>query len=105
MAKYKINYAKLNCENNISVFQFTTMKNVRNWLFDTLYPKPEGAIFLLVVHEDIFVTENRNLILNIFQGKLPFCNPYYNGVNILLSEYSSYEEAYKVALMLKENKA
>lgn len=59
-------------------------------------------VLLIVINEDIFVTENFVFVDELFEKKLTSVYPYYEDNQIAIYEFPSYEEAYKVALDIRE---
>jgi hypothetical protein len=96
---YKLHYAELNLEGDIPCFEFKTIQKLIKFIDEkTFNPINRNKVYLFVTEEQnhIFVTDkNIFLICRII--------PLFKGDRIFfLQEYSSYEEAYAVALAMKE---
>ncbi len=99
--KIKVHYAGLELTADIPELVFNTKKSFINWLTDMLYSKKD-VVYLVCIQDDIFVSENKQMICNLFENPLTAVYPYYEDTPIFIQEYSSYEDAYDVALDMKE---
>ena len=103
MGTIKVYYAKLNLKEDIKCFEFKSIESIRNFISDIVYgDKEDKVVYLLVIQDDVFVTENKQLVCELFDGNLNSAYPFYEGDNIFIQEYESFEEAYEVALTIKE---
>lgn len=103
--KYKIHYSKLNdqiCE--IPCYEFESEKNVQIFITNLAYPTKVDAdkVYVVVVQDDVIITENGAFVIELFEHKLNSVYPYYEGAFIAIYECESYEEGYKLALNIKE---
>ena len=115
MDKVKLHYAKIDLEGDIPVFEFEEDESgffdidLVCKFIDDLYPGdfyPENIVFLIAHKDDIFIS---NSLENIVICAKAFFNDfgtsaviYSDDSSIYLQEYPSYEEAYEVALSMKE---
>jgi len=113
---YKLHYAQIDLgENDIPCHIFSSYLETTAFILSE--PKPNNNIvYLIAINEIIFVSEYISFIAIVFQSYIKEISPVLikNGImdvfeystneeiNIFLQEYSSYEEAYKVALDMKE---
>jgi|688.fasta_scaffold768566_1 hypothetical protein len=104
--KYKIHYAELVLEGDIPCFVFDNIEGVRTFVAEILSQHPDGQshnmIYLVVIDDDIFVTDNCVLIQELFDGNLNSVYPFFEGQSIYIQEYESYQAAYEVALTMME---
>jgi hypothetical protein len=101
----KVHYAKIDLDGDIPCYEFGTIEQVRDFVQSILnkHPKKEAEfVYLLVIQDDVIVTENCQFIEEIFDGNLNSVYPFYEGDAVSIHEYSSYEEAYNIALTYKE---
>jgi len=99
--EYKIYYAKLNLTSDIGFFLFQTKESVVEWVMDIALSDP-NRVFLVAIQEEVFITDNAALVVELFENTLNAAYPYFEGDEIFIQEYNSFEEAYKVALDMKE---
>ena len=102
---YRIHYAKLNLQGDIPCLEFNSIDDLRSFIDSIVYPLKlvNEKIYLLAIDDEIIVTDNGLLVYEIFDGNINALDPFYEGVDIFIQEYSSYEEAYKVALDMRED--
>jgi hypothetical protein len=110
MKKIKLHYAKIDLgEQDIPVIEFENVKSLTMWAATKFAPiiplETKSEIVYLVTFEDkwrnmdhVFVTEYGGCISNFIHSFSQFAEI----SDIHIQEYESYEEAYKVALMMKE---
>ena len=101
---YKIHYAKLDLQGNIPCLEFTSIEEVRSFITIIVYPLKmvNEKVYVIAIQDEIIVTENGLLVEELFDGNLNSVYPFYEGEPIFIQEYPSYEDAYKVALDMKE---
>jgi hypothetical protein len=100
MKGIKLHYASLDLQGDIPCYKFKGIEELRNFVTGII--SKSDIVYLLVIQDDVFVTENTILISELFDGNLNSVYPFFEGEPIFLQEYASYEEAYKVALDIKE---
>lgn len=113
---YKLHYAPLDLQGkDIELYDFKTSLETNAFILSEPNPK-QPTVYLIAIDEMVFVSEYISFISIIFEAFTKQISPIVikNGiweiaedltdkeVNIFLQEYSSYEEAYKVALDMKE---
>ena len=99
--KLKLYYAKkeLN-EEDIECIEFNGHVNRNRYIFDKIHDSSRGTVFLLCIE-----FSNTSSAIFVFEHyfEIEFLQKYlYRWGNFSLHEYRSYEEAYKVALAMKE---
>jgi len=101
---YKIHYAKLDLQGDIPCLEFTSIEEVRSFITSIVYPLKmvNEKVYVIAIQDEVIVTENGLLVEELFDGNLNSAYPFYEGEDIFIQEYPSYEEAYKVALDMKE---
>jgi hypothetical protein len=104
MEKLKLHYAPIDLKNNIYTIEFEYIDKVIDFL-DQIYPENIDDIVYLISHKDeIYITESLDYLFHILENIHICCFDYTDDeFDIFLQEYPSYQEAYKVALMMKEN--
>jgi hypothetical protein len=102
--KLKLHYAKIDLDGDIPMIEFNNIEEVIRYL-DTVLPKYENNIIYLITHKnEIFISESISYILHMLD-QIHICAFDWHGEDensIYLHEYPSFEEAYLVALMMKE---
>ena len=101
---YKLHYAKLDLQGDIPCLEFPSIEEVRSFITSIVYPLKmvNKKVYVVAIQDEVIVTENGLLVEELFDGNLNSAYPFYEGEDIFIQEYSSYEEAYKVALDMKE---
>lgn len=106
MSIKKIHYAKLDLQGDIPCFELNRIEEVRNFISGIVGQHPTGVaenmVYLIVIQDEVFVTQNCQLVQELFDGNINSAYPYYEGESIFIQEYGSYEDAYAVALDMKE---
>jgi hypothetical protein len=102
MEKYKIHYAAKKIHGNIPCLEFKTIEDIRSFIFNLTVPLTDDTVYLVSINEEILITENIAFLIEIFDGKLNSIYPFFEGEEIFIQEYNSYESAYKSALEMKE---
>ena len=114
MNTFRLHYAKIDLEDDIPFFEFKedesgiiyTDKVVE--FIDKIYPNeflPEDIVFLIALGDNIFISDD---FLNIVACAKSFFNDFRTTSdecdidNMYIHEYPSFEEAYTVAFMMKE---
>jgi hypothetical protein len=104
--KIKLHYAKLDLQGDIPCYEFKGIAEIRNFISEIVGQHPTGKaenmVYLITIQDDVFVTQNCQLIEELFVGNLNSVYPFYEDEDISIHEYASYEEAYKVALNIQE---
>lgn len=97
---YKIYYAKLDLQGDTPCLKLPSIDEVRLFIQSIIYPLKlvNEKIYVIAIQDEVIVTENALLIEELFDGNLNSLYPFYEGDDILIQEYKSYEEAYKAAL-------
>jgi hypothetical protein len=103
--KYKLHYAKINSQGDIPCLEFQTIDEVRSFIASIVYPLQivNEKVYLVSIQDEVIITENGLLIEELFDVNLNSAYPFFEGEDIFIQEYYSYEEAYKVALAMKED--
>ena len=101
---YKLHYAPLILVGDIPCYEFKTIKELQSFIESVLYPfKMENdRVYLVVMEDEVIITENALFVIELFERKFNSVYPYYEGQPIFIQEYPSYEDAYAVALDMKE---
>lgn len=102
---YKLHYAKLDLgEQDIPCIEFSTNKKRMQYVSDIIYAKSEQVVFLLAFEDEIddSIYIGDNVMTFEFLWFMPEDEIESFAKNAYLQEYASYEEAYKVALDMKE---
>ena len=101
---YKIHYAKLDLQGDIPCLEFPSIEKVRSFITSIVYPLKmvNEKVYVIAIQDEVIVTENGLFIEELFDGNLNSVYPYNEGEDIFIQEYPCYEEAYKVALYMKE---
>jgi len=103
-----LHYAPLVLGGDIPRHVFNSKKGVLKFFQNLFLKEPnthsEKTVYLLAMQGEIFISTNTCFIEELFESKLNSIYPYYegDGNDIFLQEYASFEEAYKVALDMKE---
>ena len=95
-------YAKINLDGDIPAYKFETKEELINFIdHSIIFPlKMENEkVFLLAINDEVFVTENGQLMRELIEKDLYYLEVF---EAIHIQEYSSFEEAYEVALLMKE---
>lgn len=100
---YKLNYAKLNLTSDIPCLEFDTkwklLDCVNDFYKQYWHSTCLDKICLIAINDQLIVTDNIVTILNYIYNELGHFSYY---TNVSIHEFSSYEEAYKFAILLKE---
>jgi hypothetical protein len=108
--KIKLHYAPLILKKDIECFEFKSTIEVDRFIYKMIYDGPymPNKVILINIDNEILITDNMHsdpIIENFIEF---MCyNDYMDEdaipyMNIYLQEYYSYEEAYEVALSMKE---
>jgi hypothetical protein len=104
--RYELHYAKLDLQGEIPCYEFQRFQDLINWIFDkydefTKY----NMVFLMAAEgenfDEVLIGEDIGIIVE----QMEVISEYLDQYKYFLQEYSSYEEAYKVALSMKETSA
>ena len=104
MAKYKIYYAPVDLQGDIPCLEFSLIDEVRSFISSIVYPirMVNEKIYVVAIQDEIIVTENGLFIDDLFNKQFFSVYPFYECDEIHIQEYLSYEEAYKIALEMRE---
>ncbi|MBT7493570.1 MAG: hypothetical protein HN704_18375 [Bacteroidetes bacterium] len=98
--KHKLYYAHAELEGDIPVYEFDSMEDLALFVLGKVREK---LVYVVAYDDEIFVTHNLCLVVELFERKLKSFYPFYEGErHPHIQEYYSYEEAYKIALAMKE---
>lgn len=97
---YKIHYGRLPLMSEIECLEFKSISDVRIFVNNIATNIPK--VYLIGIQDEVFVTENIALVIELFDGDFSSAYPFYEGEDIFIQEYESYEDAYAVALNMKE---
>ena len=103
--KYKVNYAKLDLGNeDIQVCGFGNRDEVLSFLLQIFeYNKNKKIVYLISFEapnvNEVFISHDWESLINFIEGVM-FAEQ--SSTDYYIQEYSSYEAAYSVALMMKE---
>lgn len=111
---YKVHYAAKKLNGDIPVYSFSTLTEVLAFTLTELN-NSEDTVFLLSINDLTLVSEYAGLIAGSIDSTIKAYSPtiikngiseldeeYDNEFDIFIQEYSSYQEAYKVALEMAE---
>ncbi len=101
MAKYKLNFSKLNSNSDIDVIEFTSASRRASFIADRVVGVKPDRVFTLIVSYsktndseiDVYIFDNYSCVQDVVKSKW---------IDFFLFEWESYEEAYKNALDLRE---
>jgi len=98
--KYKLHYAELNLQGDIPCYEFNKMRKLIDFIDFKCINNKGNIIWLIASNNinDIFVSDSYLSIEN-FLEKMPCWN---TSGEYFLQEYSSFQEAYEVALSMME---
>ena len=102
---FKVHHAPLDFKGEITCREFDSIDETRFFICDIIYPLKmvSDRVFLVSVNDELIVTENALFIHNLFINNEFDIDIFTDfETNIFIQEFYSYEEAYKVALMMKE---
>ena len=101
---YKIHYANLNLQGDIPCLEFTSIEEVRSFIISIVYPLKmvNERVYVIAIEDEVIVTEDVLLVQRLFDDNFDSVYPLHECDVIFIQEYLSYEEAYKVALDMKE---
>ena len=91
-----LHYAELEMTEDINQIDFANLRSIDEWIDNTLWDK-HGVVFVVAVDEEVYVTSSPLSVAG-------FINYFINGAleEVFIQEYSSFEEAYKIALAMQE---
>jgi hypothetical protein len=109
---YKLHYADKDLASDIPCFEFTTYDDLRHFMLE-IFERTEQCVFLLTYNlkekpeednNEIIISENAKYIYNFFKfGIISDIDLVLDVDVFFLQEYESYEDAYAVALDMKES--
>lgn len=107
MNKINLHYAHLDLKSDIPVFQFDTILELEEYLFQSIYEEVDDwfnldFVILLSFNEQVIVTDDLNVIFDLFQMLPHHPKTIQSASDLFLQEYESFKDAYEVALMMKE---
>ena len=98
--KHKLYYAHAELEGDVPMYEFDLMEDLALFVLEKVR---ENLVYIVAYDDEVFVTDNLALVVELFERKLKSFYPFYEGERCPhIQEYYSYEEAYKVALDMKE---
>jgi hypothetical protein len=105
---YKLHFAELNLTNDVPCFEFDSKYKLLDYV-ESIYKNNwfTGLKVICVVHidEDLIVVNSMKSMLDFINDALwenQFMSNDLFGYNVSINEFSSYEEAYKYAILLKQ---
>jgi hypothetical protein len=110
--KIYLHYSKINTTGDIPVIEFDEISHICDFIDDLEIENLSSElpfegfkkVFLLTDGSEIFITQEYYILLDVFRYEL-FALTMLDDLNhVHLFECGSYEEAYDLALMIKENK-
>jgi hypothetical protein len=94
MEKYKLNYAELNLQGDIPEFEFKKIESLIDFVDEKTYlSKPK--VYLLAFGDKIIIDKSSIYLQKILQQSAGYREFHFH-------EYPSFEDAYKVALDMRE---
>ena len=106
MGKLKIYYASIDDgQKDVSEHLFNNRDELVKWATNKLLKGGSPVVFVACIHSEIIVTENAMFISELLECKVTSVFPYFEDEQIHIHEYPSYEEAYSVALSMKEGES
>jgi hypothetical protein len=100
---YKLHYAELNLQDDISCFEFESKHKLIDYvssIYNNIYLMYLDKVCLVAISDHLIVVNSLGCILKFINDELNYID---FDENVYLQEYDSYEEAYKVALSMKED--
>ena len=102
MERFKLDYFKCNASNLVSI-EFESYQSFYDYFITLLR---DDIVYLLSINETIFVTHDIGIVHYIPDWyAADWCYKRHGTQDVYLQEYSSYEEAYRVALSMQETNA
>ena len=100
----KLHYANLNLQGDIPCYEFYDEGGLIDFVQRIAYKglKDKNVVYLIAIQDEVFITDNPSTLVTYFESPLNTANLQYNGEDIFIQGYSSFEAAYEVALMMKE---
>jgi hypothetical protein len=98
---YKLHYASLNLQGDIPCYDFQELEDIANFIL-TLQKTQKDIVYLLAYEEEVFISDYIITIAEVLSKDVSESLFFCTDKNVFFQEYSSYQEAYKVALMIKE---
>ena len=104
---YRLNYAKLNLTSDIPCLEFDSKYKLLDYVH-TIYKNNSfiglNVICIVQIGENLIVVNSRKSILDFINDLLEEYESTHElfGNDVSIHEFSSYEEAYKFAILLKE---
>lgn len=95
----KLHYAALDNHEDIPCVELPDTDKLRQYFENNIEPDKRERVYLLAQDKEVIVTENIKLIRFNIYFLLPLLE---REGDIHLQEYASYEDAYAVALSMKE---
>lgn len=102
----RLHYAPLILTKDIQYYEFETLEDVKKFILENVCSTKiiVDKVVLINIDDEIFITDNFTWDYPL-QNFVEFLCDMYDAmpfINIYLQEYYSYEEAYEVALTMKE---
>lgn len=108
---YKLHYADKDLASDIPCFEFTTFEDLKHFMLE-IFERAENCVFLFTFNikdaqdtdiSEIIITEDWSFIYSMFiDGYVANIDLVLDVDVFFLQEYESYEDAYAVALDMKE---
>ena len=101
---YKLHYAEKALLCDIKTIKFKTLMSLYNHVIEEI-GKDFKTVYLLSVDDEVVITESLAVILEVLSGNvssIAFLEDEKGICNVFLQEYESYQDAYEVALYMKE---
>jgi len=104
---YKLHYAKLGLTGDIPCYEFDEIEYIIDFIED-LQPKnslgySKDIVYLITDGDEIIVTQSYGLLFDLFLYQIFALFEEHDLNNIFLYEQESFEDAYTLALLLKQN--
>jgi len=104
MDMYKVYYGALGFQGDAPLYEFETKDEVREFVKNiSVYNDDGKKIYLVSMHDEVFVTKSTPLVDDLFNPHINELFPFYEGGDVIIHEYFSYEEAYKKALKIRQS--
>jgi len=104
--KLKVHYAPSKLKGDIPVKEFDFNVNDKrendqfwHWFFVNFNREKDTMVWVVSIDEEVFVTSRFNILSKNVESMLEL---YLGQCEMFIQEYNSYEEAYKIALAMKE---
>ena len=97
---YTIYYAEIT-KPEIKELFFNSGKDIISFVMNmTAYSRE--LVWLVSIENEIFISDNHAMVQNLFDTHYNAAYPYFENSKIYIQEYQSFEDAYSVALNMRE---